>query len=361
MKTNAIVRIILFSLTIVILTAMLLTGLGFSGIAFGSKHESEDIIYTTSAPAPVNATVATAAPLYANPVTDAEILRELKPGEIITILRQESVNGIPWALTSEGWVQMEHLNEESPSSQPRQLEGSSCSVDPTGIRELNIEWVAGDITIAPKAGIDAIQISESTVENTKHLMNVVSSGDKLTIQFSKSSVRVFGFNMGSELSKDLTVFVPENWICDELQLEVASANVDVQNMTIGSIDFDGASGTCNFVSCIVYDLDIDTASGDVTFSGELDRLDFDAASASFRGTLNNCPQEIDMDGMSGDLELALPADCGFRVNTDGLSSSFHSDFATTYSNGSQIYGDGRCRINVDGMSCDVYISKNTAA
>lgn len=289
MKTNAIIRIVLFSLTIVVLVGLLLSGMGL----FTNRRETADMFTTED------------------------------PGTLV--------------------------------------QNAAASVDASSVRKLEIEWVAGDITIEPKEGIDQIQFSETAARDSKYTMYCKTSGSKLTIQFCKDTSIRFDINLDTQITKDLTVYVPVGWVCDELQLEVATADVEVRDLSIGTIDFDGASGTCDFANCIVGDLDIDTASGDVTFTGELDSLDFDAASASFRGTLNNCPQSIDMDGMSGDLELALPADCGFTVSMDGLSSSFHSDFATTYSNGSQIYGDGRCRIDVDGMSCDVYISKNTAA
>ena len=283
MKTNAIVRIVLFSLTIVVLIGLLLSAMGL-------------------------------------------VINRRNTNEIFT---SEAIG--------------------------TDIQGPTVELDASGIRKLNIEWAAGDIIIEAKEGIDQIQFSESAAEDSKYPMHYKTSGSKLTISFSKDSITGFGININSSLTKDLTVYVPQDWVCEELQLEVAAANVDVRNMTIDAINFDGASGTCNFVSCIVNDLDIDTASGDVTFVGELNSLDFDAASASFSGVLSNSPREIEMDGMSGDLDLTLPQDCGFTVSMDGMSSDFHSDYPTTYSNGNQVYGDGRCRISVDGMSCDVYI------
>lgn len=282
MKTNAIIRIILFSLTIVVLVSILLAGLGLSGLTLSFSDTSR---------------------------TDETLLT-----------------------------------------------GQSVSVDGSEIRNLSIEWVAGHITIVPGDDLEQITFWETTAENTSHPMQYKVSGSKLTIRYNKDSIFDFGIHFGTEESKDLYILVPQNWICDELKIEVAAANVDVQNMTIRNVDFDGASGTCNFADCVVGDLDIDTASGDVTFTGELDCLDFDAASASFSATLRNCPREIEMDGMSGDLDLTLPTGSGFTVSMDGLSSDFRCDFGYAQrGNGTYVSGDGSCRIDVDGMSCDVYI------
>ena len=105
-------------------------------------------------------------------------------------------------------------------------------------------------------------------------------------------------------------------------------------------------------------LDLDTASGNVRFTGGLQQLDCDAVSADIILKLTNVPGRLDMDTVSGDLDVTLPADAGFTVSMDTLSSDFESDFETTTRNGSYIAGNGRCRIDVDAMSGDVIIRKS---
>ncbi len=134
----------------------------------------------------------------------------------------------------------------------------------------------------------------------------------------------------------------------------ANADLNLQNLIIDDLDFDGASGICRFSDCRIRTLDLDTASGDVTFSGTLDALDFDAASASFTAIVTNTPVALEMDSMSGRLDITLPEDCGYTVNMDALSSNFHSDFGNAL-----LSGDGRCRIETDGMNCDVIIRRPT--
>lgn len=230
---------------------------------------------------------------------------------------------------------------------------------PTGsIREIEIEWVAGDIVILPR-DVEEITISESDVSDERYSMMWQVKGEKLEVIFCEESlISGLGISFGSELSKDLYIEVPKDWTCDSLEIDAASATLEMHNMTIREMDFDGASGTCDFQNCHISDLDIDTASGDVYYQGTLDTLDFDAASASFIGDLQNTPSRIDMDSMSGKLDIALPEDCGYTLSMDGMSSRLSSEFyGTSMKNGSHIYGDGRCRINVDGMNCDVTIRK----
>ena len=72
MKTNAIVRIILYSLAILILTWLLLSGLARPGFPFHTEEEADDILYTSSAPTPIGATVVSTATLYSAPHPEAD-------------------------------------------------------------------------------------------------------------------------------------------------------------------------------------------------------------------------------------------------------------------------------------------------
>lgn len=229
----------------------------------------------------------------------------------------------------------------------------TIAADPSMIQSIEIEWAAGSITIAPSEEIDRIQICETDVAE-KHRMTCTQSGSTLTIRFSKKSSNIISFGTDT-VSKDLTILVPAGWVCQSLELDVAAADVSIRDMTIGELDFDGASGFCNLENCHVTDVDVDAASGDLSFSGSLENLDFDGASADCQLMLTNCPRHIDLDGMSGELDITLPSDCGFTVRAEGLSSSFSTDFKTTSHNGSHVHGDGSCLIELDALSGTVTI------
>lgn len=237
-------------------------------------------------------------------------------------------------------------------------QSGAIELEPDQIQNIEIEWVSGDIDI--RAGnTDKIRFYEENTSDSKYPMVYKISGKTLKIQFSQEEIHFgFGTTINGDIHKDLTIEVPADWICDNLELDVASANLTVSDLVIREVDFDGASGTCDFHSCQVGNLDMDTASGDVTFSGSLNTLDFDAASASFTAVLYGVPRSIDMDSMSGDLDITLPADAGFTLSMDAMSSDFRSEFEYSQNrNGYYVSGDGACRIDVDAMSGDVYIRK----
>jgi DUF4097 and DUF4098 domain-containing protein YvlB len=227
------------------------------------------------------------------------------------------------------------------------------AIESAQIRNIKIEWAAGDILIEPNDTADTITVGETASEE-KYQMVCSVNGSTLSIQFSKPNFGTINLGVDGE-AKDLHITVPANWICKDLDIEAAAANVMIRDLTIGELDFDGASGYCTLDNCHVTHVDVDAASGDLTFIGTLETLEFDGASADCKLTLSNCPQWIKLDGMSGDLEITLPSDCGFTADFDGLNCDFSTEFKTTTHNGAHIYGDGSCKIQVNALSGSVII------
>ena len=234
------------------------------------------------------------------------------------------------------------------------------SVSAEEISQIEIEWVSGTITIQPDEVQNVIRFSENTVYDEKYRMCYKTDGNKLIIQFCEDCNwdSAFGITINSNISKDLVIYVPADWICDSLEIDAASATLQVQDLTIREVEIDTASGACDFENCNVGTLDIDTASGDVVFAGILDVLECDSASAAISASLTNIPTKIDVDTMSGDLDITLPENAGFTATIDAMSSDFTSDFPTTTVNGNYVCGDGACRIRISAMSGDVTIRKD---
>ena len=285
MKTNAIIRIVLFSLAIIVLGGILVAGIGLNMYSFDFSFGEGN-----------------------TDITDGTV-------------------------------------------------GTQGSVPADRVRDIKIDWVAGTITLIPDENASDITFWDEGAEDEKHQMVWKHSGDTLFIQYEKSKVYV-GIQVTEE-SKDLTITVPAGWVCRSLEIDAASAEVQVVDLTLGEVDFDGASGICTFENCIVGELDVDTASGDLFYNGQLETLNVSSMSANCEVVLTKAPREIDLESMSGDLFLTLPEDCGFSVDMNAMSSDFSTDFETVTTNGRHVHGDGRCRIDIEAMSGDVCIYKHT--
>lgn len=231
------------------------------------------------------------------------------------------------------------------------------TVDPNQIQGIKIDWAYGSITIKPTPGVDQIRFSESAANsNIKPLVWSIED-NILSIMFCEESIQV-GINHNYD--KDLVIEVPENWLCRELTIDAASANVYILNMSIDEFDFNSASGACRMEHCTVNKLNMDAVSGDAYFSGSLNELHYDGVSAKCTLVVANIPRSIDFEGVSGDFDITLPTNCGFTVNVDGLNSNFHSEFETTVINGEYRYSDGSCSINCSSVSGAITIRKGNA-
>ena len=238
--------------------------------------------------------------------------------------------------------------------------GTHGVVGPEGIRQLEIEWAAGTVTIQPGTQTQEIRFWDDYSGDEKYLLSYRVSDGKLKIQFCEEDWEEFNFgiHVGGPLKKNLTVAIPENWLCENLEIEAASAKLEVHKLNFGNVEIDNASGAIGFENCSVDSLDVDTASGDLIFSGSLNQLDCDSASATIVMNLSNVPRKVDVDTASGNVDIVLPDNAGFTVEMDALSGKFRSEFDYHETNGRYISGDGACNIQVDAMSGNVNIRKN---
>ena len=218
------------------------------------------------------------------------------------------------------------------------------------IDSLEVDWIAGDITIIP-ADTNEISVTEELSADQKSMV-LKQGGSALYVEYCEDD---FAFSLGSTGSKNLNITVPREWLCQELEINAASANLRAESLVIQKVRASTASGTLRFENCAVDTIKMDTASGDLDFSGALNELKFDSASAHANLILTNHPKSIKLDSLSGDLDLTLPKGCGFTLDKDSLSGSCIIEQDTTDRDGKLTHGDGACEIEVDGLSASLNI------
>lgn len=219
------------------------------------------------------------------------------------------------------------------------------------IREIEIDWVSGNIQIQP-ADIDHIKVSEAAAHANTEAMFCRKEGDILKISYRKGDIA----SLKGIGTKDLTIQVPKGWACRKLEIDAASPKISVQGLTIDEVDLDTAGGESRLEDCTLGKAEVDTASGNLYLTGALENLEYDSASGSLEAELTNVPSKISMDTASGSLTLKLPKDAGFTVKMDTLSGKFRSDFETTQSGGRYLCGDGACQIEMSSLSGGVTVN-----
>lgn len=235
---------------------------------------------------------------------------------------------------------------------------STGSVPAEDIRRLEIQWVSGSITIKP-GDTDRITFSENSGLPEDQQMVWKQSGDRLQIQYQKKWV-FFGLGVNTSFSrKDLVITVPRDWSCDSLSIDSVSAAVDVTDQAADGIDLENVSGRCTFTDCTAKEVSATTVSGNVSFIGSAEDFEFETVSGdcSITALAGRLPEDVQMDSVSGDLELTLPEDTGFTASLDSVSGDISTEFPTTVAHGDHTHGDGSCRINADTVSGDIIIRK----
>lgn len=231
---------------------------------------------------------------------------------------------------------------------------SSGSVDASQIKNIQVEWVSGSILVEP-SNVQNICFSETEGLSDEDKLVWRLEGNTLKIEFCQpKGFLSFGFD-STDVKKDLVIQVPESWFCNNLDINSVSATLSINRLSANEILLTNVSGKCEFTDCVIKDVNVETVSGTVSYTGTLNSLDLQTVSADCTASLTNHPEAIRLEGVSGDLTLVLPEDCGFTASVDSVSGKFSSELPTTTRDGEYVYGDGACSIELEGVSGSIRI------
>jgi len=168
--------------------------------------------------------------------------------------------------------------------------------------------------------------------------------------------------------------------CRKADLDTASGNINVTFPdTVDSADIDVASGDMNVrFGGDIGSLKVDAASGDLKadVSGNLGSFDFDAASGSLElnaagtagsGSVSTASgtvdlsfagiDDLDIDTASGNVTLHVPENASLAIDIDTASGDFNYDIPFVKNGDAYILGSGDGDVNIDTASGDIEILK----
>lgn len=305
MKNNAIVRIILFSLLAFVLIAVLVIGILVGKFAIAtylwdqSTTSNIEIIDSDPSPAPTTESGTPDAGLAANAGAAGEAV-----------------------------------------------------VSTDQISELEIQWIAGSVTIRP-GDTEDIRFSETGDPSSPMVWRI--SENKLIIRSCKDEFSLLNGWVKNRISKDLTITVPKDWAPREIEINTTSADISISDLTVNDIEIDSVSGVSRLTNCVAENVSLDSVSGNIQFTGSLGALDCNTVSASCTIVTDRVPRELELECVSGDMDVTLPENAGFSVKMEGLEKNLTSDFPFTKNGSIYTSGDGTCQISFDGMSGDLAI------
>ena len=252
------------------------------------------------------------------------------------------------------WARI-HLNSGSELSADNNFISESTvqnvSFDASEVKKLHIEWVSGNVTLktADQHNVTFRVDGDSALPFSYQL-----SGNELDLRYPADNA-LWKPAWGS---KNLTVTVPQSWYARETNIDVVSAVVEVDGLSTEELKLDSTSGPITASGLCCDQIVAGTVSGSVILEGTAEELKLDTTSGRCQAELDERVQEIELDSVSGELELILPESLGFEAEVDTVSGSFRSDIPTTASSkGVYTCGNGECGISVDTVSGSITIQK----
>ena len=221
-----------------------------------------------------------------------------------------------------------------------------AAVEQAGVRELEIQWTAGSVTIQPE-DIDRIEFAETGSGEHPMVWKLVQ--DRLVIRDYEGS----NWMGWQDMDKDLVIRIPRQWQPEEVDIQTASAQVTIQDLTAGSLELNGVSGTTRLLGCQARELSVEGVSGKTELQGKFGSVD--VVTVSGECTVDEMSREVELESVSGDMTLVIPEGSGFTARWDSVSGDLRSDLEIRSSGGQYIRGDGSAKIDAESVSADLTI------
>ncbi len=190
------------------------------------------------------------------------------------------------------------------------------------INEIDIDWTAGKVYISIYEG-DEFKIEENGAggEKENRMRTRVVDGT-LYVKYVKSGIRLFS----NVPSKGLYIYIPAEYVSriNNISIDTVSAELFIEeDVMCRELDIDGVSGKMDISSLTADRVDIDTVSGNINITGEIGELKVSGVSAKVNLELDSTPKNINMDTVSGDVILGLPEGASFEAELDSVSGDIY--------------------------------------
>jgi len=206
------------------------------------------------------------------------------------------------------------------------------SVQASQVKKLDIDWVAGSVTVVPGSGSE-VRFSEEYKGKLDEdlIMRWYLDGSTLRIKFRKA-----GTLIGDAREKHLTVVVPSSLLLSNLDVDYVSCDVRVEANSV-NYDFEGVSGSLNLKADTPRIVDVDTVSGNLNME------------------FARCPDKLEIDTVSGNVDVKIPKSSSFNARFDSVSGSFVSSIPVVMDGKRYVAGDGKSDLSLETVSGSVKI------
>lgn len=213
------------------------------------------------------------------------------------------------------------------------------------IKSIDVDWSTGKIDILVWDG-DEVKLEEDGDDDLEqYKMRSRVEGDTLQIKFAKSGLRWDADN----IEKSLVIYIPKDLaltlheidisaataevtvgaeedaseviVCDRIQLESASGDLKLMGVKADEVSVSAASASLSF-NGKADEISVEGVSGALSICGDVEEISVEAVSATVTLKLDRTPSEINVETVSGNVDISLPDDGdGFVAELNGISGS----------------------------------------
>lgn len=231
------------------------------------------------------------------------------------------------------------------------------------IEEINIRTHSSDMEIVPEARDDV-----EAVLTGKGELFLRQKGDTIEVEVKKKWYQFFNFNNDS----DVTVFLPEDFkqnlklevgsgnlalhagnplVLNDVEIQMSSGDVELSNLQTKRFEHDGSSGRLTVDQLTTKEGRFDISSGDVILTNYSGPLDGEMSSGEMNVQMAQLKGDVSFDLSSGDVELDLPDNANFTLDTEASSGDISTSFNLkdqTVSNKkiSGVHGNGKYQVKI---------------
>lgn len=231
------------------------------------------------------------------------------------------------------------------------------------VEEIDISWISGPVEIKVYEG-EQVLVTEyckyPLSEGQKLLMTLVNG--KLTIRWSREKVLFGIFNHSKHLvvelpqalaahleklkcstvsgkiyasgfsGEDITLNSTSGGIyaggitAETLKLNSVSGVLEVQSVAAENLKADTTSGRIRMDGFAAEEARFNTVSGRIEAYGNAESFKLDSVSGALRLTVEQSPEDANLNSVSGSVEFYLPENTGFTVKYNSMSGRFSTDF-----------------------------------
>jgi hypothetical protein len=162
-----------------------------------------------------------------------------------------------------------------------------------------------------------------TVENSAGDVEVASISGNLNVEAIAGDVRIKSVGRDLKLSSKFGDVDIDN-IMGNADISTQSGEINIDNI-MGNADISTQSGEIN-IKTINGNSRIESISGEVTLEKAYQPVNIELKSGNLRINLAKISGNCDIDLTSGNIELGIPADAHFALNTESMSGNIESNF-----------------------------------